>query len=191
MLKHIAMIAALVAFPVMAEEGKFAEGSQARSWNLKAQEKALFKAKVVDVLCELAGDCPPDCGGGTRQLGLLRDADDALVFPTKNGQPVFTGAATDLQLYCGKQVEVDGLLTGGDEISAGAAKLFQVQRIREIGGEWAKANRWTKDWQKANPGAKGKGPWFRRDPRIVREIEKDGYLGLGLDEDKVFIKDWY
>jgi hypothetical protein len=139
----------------------------------------------------LAGDCPPDCGGGTRQLGLLRDADDALVFATKNGQPAFTGAATDLQPYCGKDVEVDGLLTGGDEVSAGSAKVFQVQRIREIGGEWAKANRWTKEWNKANPDAKGKGPWFRRDPRIIREIEKDGYLGLGPDEDKVFIKDWY
>lgn len=191
MLRKIIAITCLLAVPAHAEEGAFSEGSKAKSWNLTGQEKALFSAKVVDVLCELTGDCPAQCGAGKRQLGLIRVADDALVFPAKNGQPLFTGAATDLLPYCGKTVDVDGLLTGGDEIRAGSAKLFQIQRIREAGGEWTKANKWTKDWAKKNPDAKGKGPWFRRDPRITKEIEKDGYLGLGLAADKAFIKDWY
>lgn len=191
-MKRIALIALLLATPALAaEDGAFSEGSEAKSWNLTAQEKARFTAKVVDILCEIAGDCPKDCGAGTRQMGLVREADGALIFPNKNGQPIFTGAATDLAPYCGKMVEVDGLLTGGDEITPGSAKIYQVQRIRELGGEWKKANRWTKEWARKNPDAKGKGPWFRRDPRITEEIAKDGYLGLGPDEDKVFIKDWY
>lgn len=191
MLRKIIAIGCFLALPVQAEEGAFAEGSEAKSWNLTAQENARFTATVVDVLCELTGDCPDACGGGARQLGLMREADDALVFATKNGQPLFTGAATDLAPYCGKRVEVDGLLTGGDEVIAGAAKVYQIQRIREVGGEWSRANRWTKDWAKKNPNAKGKGPWYRRDPRIEGEIAKDGYLGLGLEADTAFIKDWY
>ena len=191
MFRKIIAIACFAALPVHAEEGAFADGSEAKSWNLTAQEKARFTAKVVDVLCELTGDCPDNCGEGRRQLGLIREADEALVFPTKNGQPLFTGAAIDLQPYCGKMVEVDGLLTGGEEITAGTAKVYQIQRIREVDGEWSRANRWTKEWAKKFPEAKGKGPWFRRDPRIVEEIEKDGFLGLGLEKDKAFIKDWY
>lgn len=191
MLKKITMLACLLALPAQAEEGAFAAGSEAKSWNLTAQEKARFTARVVDVLCELTGDCPDACGGGTRQLGLLREADDVLVFPTKNGQPLFTGAATDLAPYCGKVIEVDGLLTGGGEVSAGAAKVYQIQRLREVGGEWARANRWTKEWAKRNPDATGRGPWYRRDPRITGEIARDGYLGLGPEADTAFIKDWY
>ncbi len=191
MFKKIIAIACLATMPVHAQEGAFAEGSKAKSWNLTAQEKARFTARVVDVLCELTGDCAAECGKGTRQLGLIREADGALIFPTKNGQPLFTGAATDLQPYCGKTVEVDGLLTGGDEITSGMSKIYQVQRIREVGGEWGRANRWTKEWAKKYPGAKGKGPWFRRDPRIKEEIAKDGYLGLGEEQDKLFIKDLY
>lgn len=191
-MKRIALICMMIATPALsAEEGAFSEGSEAKSWNLTGQEKAIFSAKVVDILCELTGQCAPDCGAGTRQLGLLRESDGVLVFPSKNSQPAFTGAVTDLQPYCGKQVEVDGLLTGGDEVIAGSAKLYQIQRIREVGGEWSKANRWTKEWAKANPEAKGKGPWFRRDPRIKEEIAKDGYLGYGPEEDIAFIKDWY
>lgn len=191
MFRKIIAIACFAALPVQAEEGAFAEGSEAKNWNLTAEEKARFTAKVVDVLCELTGDCSDECGDGTRQLGLIRESDGVLVFPTKNGQPLFTGAATDLAPYCGKTVEVDGLLTGGEEVTPGAAKIYQIQRIREKDGEWARANRWTKEWAKKNPEANGEGPWYRRDPRIMREIEKDGYLGLGPETDKTFIKDWY
>lgn len=191
MLRKIIAAACLLAIPAQAQDGAFADGSKAQNWNLTAQEKARFTARVVDVLCELTGDCPEKCGDGRRVLGLLREADGALVFPTKNGQALFTGPTTDLAPYCGKTVEVDGLLTGGEEVTAGAAKVYQVQRIREVGGEWSKANRWTKEWAKRNPDAKGKGPWFRRDPRIAGEIAKDGYLGLGPEADTAFIKDWY
>ena len=191
MIRAAAIALALAAAPALAEEGKFAAGSEAKDWGLTGQEMALFRAEVVDVLCTLTGDCPANCGDGKRQMGLIRAADGALVMVAKNTQSSFNGGATDLAPYCGKMVEVDGLLVGGDEIYEGAPKVYQVQRIREEGGEWRKANRWTKEWAKQNPEAKGKGPWFRRDPRIAREIEEDGYLGLGPEADVTFIREWY
>ena len=52
------------------------------------------------------------------QLGIVREGDGALVLVSKNGQPAFNGAVTDLLPYCGKEVEVDGLLTGLPEYTA-------------------------------------------------------------------------
>ena len=72
-------------------EGEFAEGSQVDGWkNLQGRENALFKAKVVDIVCELSGDCPADCGAGARQLGLLREADGRLLLAAKNAQATNT-----------------------------------------------------------------------------------------------------
>ena len=67
-----------------------------------------------------------------------------------------------------------------------------MQKIRSQGTEeWTRANRWTKDWAAANPEAKGKGPWFRRDPRVAAEIEREGWLGLGLEVDAAFLEEWF
>ena len=194
-MKRLALAAALALIaasgPALAEseeEGPFAKGSQAKNWNLLGQENARFEAKVVDVLCELTGDCPENCGEGRRQLGLLRAADGVLVLANKNVQPAFTGANLDLLPYCNQEVEVDGLLVGLPEYTP--AKMYQVQLIRRKGEtEWSKTNRWTKEWAEANPeAAKEKGPWFRKDPRVNALIARDGYLGLGLETDEAFKK---
>jgi hypothetical protein len=191
MKKHLLLgicTASLFASPLLAQD--FAEGSTAKSWNLYAEQNAFFKAKVVDPLCTLAGDCPDNCGDGKRQLALLRAVDDVMVLPLKNSQAAFTGAANELQPFCGKAVEVDGLLMEDEDLNA--KNLYMIQKIRLVGAEkWTKANRKTKDWAKANPEAKGKGPWFRRDPRVKAEIASEGYLGLGLDADKTFIEEWF
>ncbi len=174
--------------PLFAQD--FSAGSTAKSWDLYAEKKAFFKAKVVDPLCTLAGDCPDNCGGGKRQLALLRLSDNVMVLPLKNSQAAFSGAANELQPFCGMDVEVDGLLIEDEELAS--KNLFQVQKIRNVGDEkWTKANHWTKEWAKANPDAKGKGPWFRRDPRVKAAIAKDGYTGLGLETDEAFIKEWF
>lgn len=178
---------AFLATPVASQD--FSEGSTARSWNLYAEQPATFEAKVVDLLCHLTGDCPDDCGAGNRQMGLLRTADDVLVLGFKNNQPAFSGAAFDLSLYCNQTVDVDGLMIEDPDL--GATNIYMVQKIRPQGGEWKKASQFTKNWAKENPEAKGKGPWFRRDPRIKNEIAKDGYLGLGLEADKAFIEEWF
>lgn len=187
-----ALLAGLLAAlpPAFAPAGEWSAGSQAKEWGLVGEEKARFGAKVVDVLCELAGDCPADCGGGRRQLGLLRE-DGALVAPLKNRQAAFTGAAVDLYPFCGKEVEVDGLLVGDEDQTP--VKFYMVQLIRERGAEtWTKTNRWTKEWRRRHPELKGrKGPWFRRDPRILKAIEEHGYLGLGAEADKAFMEQYF
>jgi hypothetical protein len=180
--------AASLATPLFAAD--FSAGSTAKSWNLYAEKKAFFKATVVDPLCTLTGSCPANCGDGKRQLALLRTSDNVMVLPLKNSQAAFTGAANELQPFCGKKVEVDGLLVEDEDLNG--KNLYQLQKIRLEGdAKWTKANRWTKDWRAANPEAKGKGPWFRRDLRVKAAIAKDGYTGLGLETDKAFITEWF
>src|SRR3546814_4180915 len=60
-----------------------ANAQAANSWGLPNEEIVRFEAKVVDVLCELSGDCPADGGAGHRQLGLVTD-DGTLILPVKN-----------------------------------------------------------------------------------------------------------
>lgn len=184
------MILAAILLPQGAIAEDFSAGSEAESWNLYAEQPARFEAKVVDILCELTGDCPVNCGAGKRQLGLLRTKDTALIYPNKNNQPVFSGAASELRPYCGQQVEVDGLMLADPDI--GANNIYQIQKIRAIGAaDWVKANQWTKDWQVANPGNTGNDQWFRRDPRVNARIAATGYLGLGTELDAAFIKELF
>ena len=169
---------AFLATPVAAQEGPFSEGSEARSWNLAWEEPAFFEATVVDMLCEVAGDCDNQCATG-RQLGLLRAADGVLTYPNKNNQGIFTGAAVDLEPFCGMQVEVDGLMIEDEFVRA--TNVYQVQRIRLVGdAEWTTANGWTDAWAEQQPeAAEMDGRWYRNDPRVLAEIEDAGYLGTG------------
>jgi len=187
-MKYLAFALSLMAVPVAAQD--FSEGSEAKEWGLYGESKARFAATVVDPLCELAGECADNCGDGRRQLALLREADNVMVLPLKNGQPVFSGAANELAPFCGQAVEVDGLLITDEEL--GAQNVYLVQMIRAAGtDEWTPANTWTKDWAEANPDAAGEGPWFRRDPRVLAEIEQEGWLGLGAEADAAFLEEWF
>ncbi|MDH3691413.1 MAG: hypothetical protein OEU36_18390 [Gammaproteobacteria bacterium] len=142
----------------------------AKPWNLKHEEVASFEAKVVDVLCELSGDCADNCGGGKRVLGLLK-ADGTLHLAVKGGNN-FAGAVSDLIPHCGKSIEVDGLL-----IKNPLATIFFVQGVRTGPDvEWMDAKKFKEDWLVANPG--GKDPWFRNDPVVKEIIEQDGVFGL-------------
>jgi chaperone required for assembly of F1-ATPase len=42
----------------------------AEEWGIDGEEKARLTVKVVDIACELSGNCPAKCGEGKRQLGL-------------------------------------------------------------------------------------------------------------------------
>jgi hypothetical protein len=181
-MKHITFALLIATTPVAAQDFAFEEGSQAKTWNLYAEEPALFEATVVDLTCEITGDCVENCGDGNRQLALLRSSDGVLVYPNKNSQAAFTGAAAELLPFCGQTIEVDGLLLYDEDL--GAQNIFLVQLMRPTGSEdWIKANSWTKLWAEKNPEAAGPGPWFRRDPRVLSAIAEDGYFGLGLEED--------
>lgn len=185
---RLILAAACLAGPVFAQD--FSEGSEARSWNLYAEQPAKFDARVVDILCELSGDCPDNCGDGARQLGLVRAADDVLVYPNKNSQPLFTGAVQELLPFCGRDVTVDGLLIEDPDL--GARNIYLVQTITPAeGGETVTANRWTEVWDANHPDAGGDGPWFRRDPRVNAQIEEEGWFGLGPDADEAAFDELY
>ena len=105
----------------------------AKEWGIDGEEVAQFEAKAVDVLCELTGDCPPNCGDGKRQMGLLTD--DGKLRLTIKSNTSFAGAVLDLLPWCGKRVEVDGLLIKADPMT-----FYMVQRLRAPGAEkWTNA----------------------------------------------------
>ncbi|MEM9317430.1 MAG: hypothetical protein AAGA70_00285 [Pseudomonadota bacterium] len=175
----------LLATPLAAQDAAdFSANSQASSWNLGFEVPARFNATVVDVGCEVAGDCADECGAN-RQMALLRSVDGVLVYPNKNNQPAFTGAAVDLQPYCGMEIEVDGLMIEDEYI--GAVNVYQVQCIRLLDSdEWIFTTTFTEQWAANNPDAGGSGPWFRRDPGILANIAADGYLGIGLSHEEAW-----
>lgn len=148
----------------------------AESWGLPDEEKTRFEARVVDALCELTGDCPAQCGGGKRQLGLLTDAGE-LIVPLKNVVP-FAGAAGELQEFCGKRVTADGLFATNRGV-----RVFALQFVKQApDGEWRGANRWLRGWAAANgvaPDSAEARNWFRHDPAVKRIIGRDGKLGTG------------
>ena len=190
-----AMVAMAGTTPALAE-GEFATGSEVKGWkNLAGRENAKFKARVVDVLCELTGECAEKCGEGRRQMGLVREADGKLILAGKNRQGSFNGATIDLYPYCGQNVTVDGLLVGDPEVTD--TKFYQVFLVtREGSDKAAKTSRWTRDWQRRNPDLKDelkkvKNRWFRIDPAVVAAIEANGWLGLGAEADKAFIEENY
>lgn len=137
---------------------------------------ARFEATVVDVMCELTGDCPAVCGDGARQLGLLTD-DGRLIIVHKNFVP-FASATAELAEFCGKRVTADGLFATNRGVT-----VFALQFVRLApDGKWRRANRFRAHWAAAN-GVAGDSAtaknWFRNDPRVEALIARDGVLGLG------------
>ncbi len=135
-------------------------------------EKAtVLRGKVVDLLCTLQDgkNCPPNCGGGTRQLAVLTEKNELRsVF---KGPGAFSGGHLDLLAYCGKTVILDGLMIENPRMIA-----FQVQGIKADPAQrdFTPAEAFDADWAARN----GKSDeWFRNDPRVKAIIAKDGPLG--------------
>ena len=177
----IALAVTLAGFaPLRADEIK----SNAESWGVQNERAAVISGKVIDIACELSGDCAADCGAGSRYLGVKTE-DGKLVLVTKNGQPAFSGAVRELLPWCQKTVDLDGNFVGNDKFT-----VYQVQFIRAKGTQaWIKTEAWTKDWQSQNPQAKGDPlEWYYDDPRVKKEIDANGHLGLGPAADTAYIK---
>ena len=175
--------AVLLAAIVMVSTGVWA----AKKWGLPEEEIATFEAKVVDVLCELTGDCPANCGDGKRQLGLL-NGEGKLILPVKNSSSaIFAGSTDDLIDYCGTTVIADGLFTTNRGYT-----VFQLQNFKEKPeDEFQRANRFLAKWAERNgaePGSKQAKRWFRNDPRVNEILAEKGKLGLGLDVDEDYLK---
>lgn len=136
---------------------------------LQGESPLEVQGKVVDILCDLSGNCPPDCGAGKRQLGLVT-SDGRLLLAAK-GPVNFAGAVVDLLPHCGKNLHADGLLIEHADI-----KLYMVQAIRQNAGEpWQPAERFAETWTAAHGPAE---EWQRADPRVKRIIETRGKLGI-------------
>ncbi|NQV61300.1 MAG: hypothetical protein HQ502_16660 [Alphaproteobacteria bacterium] len=169
------IIAIIFALAVMA----FAPAAfAAEEWGIDGEKKTRFEAKVVDIACELSGNCPANCGGGKRQLGLLRD-DGRLLLVAKNFD-IFAGGTVDLLGYCGQRIVADGLL-----IKTSKMPLFALQFSRLApDGKWGRANKFTTEWSRSNGGKEG-SQWFRHDARIKNEIAANGVFGIpGLKPSK-------
>ena len=179
----ISLGAALVASTATAQDFRFEEGSNARSWNLFAESQATFTGTIVDLTCEITGDCVENCGDGARQLGILRASDGVLVNLQKNDQALFTGAVRDALPFCGMEVEVDGLLLTDDFLGAQNIYLLQFIRPLDSGEDWVRANLWTDLWEADHTDWAGEGRWYRRDQTIRALLDTTGYFGLGLERD--------
>jgi len=154
------------------------------SWPITGAEESQFSGTVVDVLCELGGNCANECGQGTRQLAIKSpDNNIGTVLVAKN-LANYSGAADELWQLCGQQVDLNGLFTEHKGV-----RFFQVQNIRESGGQWQKANKYLSAWVERS----GKSPqqaknWQDHDERVKDIIERDGRLGLGTEADQDYFK---
>lgn len=147
------------------------------SWPVTNAEKSQFSGRVVDVLCELGGNCTDNCGEGSRQLAV-KSLDAGTVLVAKN-LTNYTGAADELWQYCGQVVELNGLFTAHNDV-----RFFQVQNVRPPGGEWQKATRFLQAWAERTGKSLALAPnWQSHDDRVQEIIERDGILGLGQQAD--------
>lgn len=145
----------------------------AEEWGIAGEKVSRFEAKVVDVACELSGNCPANCGGGKRQLGLLKD-DGTLLLAAKNADP-FAGTAHDLLPFCGQRIVADGLLIANKHLTMFALQFKRPAPKGQEPGPWAGATWFTRDWVKAHGGDGSE--WFRKDPVVAAEIKEHGKLG--------------
>jgi hypothetical protein len=141
----------------------------AEAWGIEHEKVVELTGRVVDIACTLKGNCPPNCGDGKRQLGLVTS--DGKLRAVVKGPVDFAGPVHDLVAYCGKSVQVDGLLVENPAIT-----IVQIQNIRERPDQpFAKADAFAKDWEKANGKAE---EWFRADPLVKQVIGEDGVYGI-------------
>ncbi len=151
--------------------GGIVPAMSAEGLGTELEKEAVIKGQVVDVLCVLQGgkDCPPNCGGGRRQLGLLINGTE--LRPVMKGPALFAGAHLDLLPYCGKTIITDGLMIENPKM-----RVYQVQGIKtdESQAAFTPADAFEKDWVARN------GPsdeWFRADPMVKSEVARRGVLG--------------
>lgn len=148
----------------------------ADEWGIPHESVVEIEGTVVDVACTLTGDCPPNCGDGRRQLGLLTP--DGKLRMAAKAATNFAGAVRDLLPHCGKVVFADGLL-----IENPALTMLMVQNLRlSKADKLAPATAFETEWVKQNGPAE---EWYRADPRVKSAIEANGVLGIkGLQPKK-------
>ena len=151
------------------------------NWAVTNAEEQFFAGTVVDVMCELNGNCAENCGNGARQLAIKTE-EFGTVFTVKNINN-YTGATDELSPFCNQTVEVNGLFTEHRGV-----RFFQVHNVRAPGGQWRRANRYAEQWASRYGKTPGQAAnWQSHDDRVKDVIGRDGVLGLGLEADKEFL----
>lgn len=155
----VAGIAMLAFFPAQAADG----------FGFENEAPAVLEGKIVDLACTLKGDCPPECGGGRRQLGLL--SSDGKLSAIVKGPVDFANAVPDMLALCGKDVQLDALVINDPTI-----RIVMVQGVRGKSSErWRKPRQFESQWETAN----GKSDeWYREDKAVRKVIGEDGVYGI-------------
>lgn len=154
---------------------------EVQRWGISGAEVAELSGEVVDVLCEVSGNCVDQCGSGTRQLGIRTEQGLVLIAKDLN---LYTGGAEELWPFCAKPLVVNGQFT-----ESGNIRFFQIQNVRSPDGPWMSTKRFLEVWaEKNDKPLSTANRWYREDPRVDAVLEKDGLLGLGLEADNEFLK---
>ena len=141
----------------------------AESVGAQYENEIVLKGQIVDIVCELTGNCVKECGEGKRVLGLK--ADDSTIYLIAKGPPLFANANESVLPFCAKPIEVDGLLIKNPKMP-----LLFVQRYRAAGSaDWKDADGFETAWKAKNGEA---DEWFRKDPLVVELVKKSGPLGI-------------
>lgn len=158
------LVLALVLMPLACLSARAAESVGAQYEN-----EIVLSGQVVDILCELTGNCPKNCGEGKRVLGL-KTADNTIYLISK-GTPIFANANESVLPFCAKDIDVDGLMIKNPKMP-----LLYIQKFRAKGaGEFKDADGFDAAWKAANGEA---DEWFRKDPLVVEQVSKNGPLGI-------------
>lgn len=152
------------------------------NWPVTNAEKNGFVGTVVDVQCELTGNCADNCGEGKRQLAVKTE-EFGTVLAAKNLN-FYSGAVDELWPFCAETVEVNGLFTEHQGV-----KFFQVQNVRQPGGKWLKATRYLQAWsERTGQPLSVASRWYNNDDRVKTILERDGRLGLGVEADQEYFQ---
>lgn len=154
---------------------------EVQKWGISGAEVGELSGEVVDVLCEVSGNCADQCGAGTRQLGIKTEQGMVLIAKDLN---LYTGAAEELWPLCNQPLVVNGQFT--ESLNT---RFFQIQNVRKPDGPWMRTTKFLETWAAANGESLAVAKdWYRHDKRVNTIIEKDGRLGLGQEADKAYFK---
>ena len=154
---------------------------EVQKWGITGAEVGELSGEVVDVLCEVSGNCADQCGGGTRQLGIKTKQGTVLIAKDLN---FYSGGAEELWPFCNQQLVVNGQFT--ESLNT---RFFQIQNVRKPNGPWMKTTRFLETWATTNGASlTAANDWYRDDKRVNAILEKDGRLGLGPEADSEYFK---
>jgi hypothetical protein len=134
-----------------------------------------LKGTVVDLACEIAHDCRPNCADGHRPLGLK--GDDGKLYVAAKSNTIFAGLTRDLIAYCGKEITADGLIT-----SNYGTTLLMIQRFKPgETADWIETDKFAEEWARqhqTDPAGKETEEWYRHDSGVARAVDLHGKTGL-------------